>query len=173
MKKENIISPYCNTLKFKTQELSPDEVQQLLQVAIVSTQNPENNTCEFYVTDDTDLLEKLADVRDYGSKNIKNAPMAVAVVADRLYDGAWIENCSSAVWAISCKAAELELGCEAVQIRGYTLSDGVLSDDAVRGILGIPDGKTVFALLAIGYVDLSPKHANDEAELDWGKVHIV
>lgn len=166
------LSPYDDTLCFRQQELNEDDVQSLLQAALLSMESVRENTCELYVTDDKVLQEKLVDVRDFGADSIRQAPLSIAIVADRLYDGAWVENCSSALWAINLKAAELGLLCKAVQIRGYSLSDGTMSDDAVRGILGIPEGKTVYALVGVGYASSQPEIGNVD-DLCWEKVHLV
>lgn len=172
MKKCNILSPYTGALSFKSQELDAEDVQSLLQAALATTEQVDGNTCEIYVTDNRELLERLADAREHGAESLRQAPMALAIVADRLYDGAWVENCSTALWAMHVRATELGLACQAIQIRGYSLTDGVMSDDVVRGILGIPDGKTVYALLAVGYAS---RHdcGSEECEVDWGRVHLV
>lgn len=172
MKKDNILSPYAGELSFKPQELDADAVQQLLQAALLATAQVNGNTCEIYVTDKRELLERLADARESGAESLRQAPLAMAIVADRLYDGAWVENCSAALWAMHVRAEELGLACRAVQIRGYSLTDGVLSDDVARGVLGIPDGKTVYALLAVGYASRRNRSC-EEDEADWGRVHLV
>lgn len=172
MKIKEILYPLSVPFSFDTKEIPADDVRHLLQSALFTAKGNAANTCEFYVTDDVALMERLAGSREYGAEALLSAPLVVAIVADRLYDGAWIENCSAAEWAIRMEAASMGLTTVAIQIRGYSLSDGTLSDEVVRGILGVPDDKTVFALLAVGYVG-ECDGCDEDNELEWERIHIV
>ena len=171
MKISKILSTFNEVEVFEKREIPPEDVEQLL-VAALQTIRDDGNTCELYITDDKARLDRLADARDGGGESLLTAPLAVAVVADRLYDGAWVENCSAVAWALCFQAAELGLACNVVQIRGYSLTDGVMSDEVVRGILDIPDGKTVYSVIALGY---SESHTDGDVaeELDWSRIHLV
>ena len=171
MKISDILSVPLGVADLKPGDIPADDVQMILQAALLAAYGDSSNSIELYATESRLQLEQLADSRDSGAENVRNASLAVAVVADKLYDGSWIENCSHAVWAMRAQALELGVGCCVVQIRGYSLSDGTLSDDVVRGIMDIPDGKTVYALVAFGNAEMKPTVINAE-ELDWSKVHI-
>ncbi len=172
MEIKEILHPLSASFSFDAREIPADDVQRLLQSALLTVMGNAANTCELYVTDDATLISRLADAREYGTEALQTAPLVVAVVADRLYDGAWVENCSAAEWAMRMEAASMGLTTVAVQIRGYSLSDGTLSDEVVRGILGVPDDKTVFALLAVGYAGECDA-CDDDNELEWERIHIV
>lgn len=172
MEIKNIFLPQDGGIRFADREIKADDVQSLLQAALLTIGSGGKNTCELYVTDEEALKIRLADVRDEGAECVASAPIVIAVTADRLYDGAWMENCSAAAWAIRMEAERLGLVSRCIQIRGYSLSDGTLSDEAVRGILGIPEGKTVCMLLAVGYADTETRIPSDE-ELDWERIHII
>lgn len=173
MKITDYLASYAEPRTFAAREIPAAHVQALLSAALLSEGCRGRNTCELYVTDDRARLDRLADVRDdSGAESLRTAPLAAAVVADRLYDGTWAENCAAVVWAVRLQAAELGIACSSVQIRGYSLTDGELSDDAVRGILDVPEGKTVYALLVLGYGG-SMRAAADGEEPDWGRVHLV
>ncbi len=166
-----MLNPKSTQIVFSDKEIPAEYVQTLLQAALGTMHKGTGNTCELYVTDNRQLMDRLADARESGAEAIKSAPLAVAVVADRLYDGSWVENCQNAVWAMRIAASELKLASVAIQIRGYSLTDGTLSDDVVRGVLDIPDGKTVCVLFAVGYAEINDK-AGDE-DLEWERIHIV
>lgn len=172
MEIKEILHPLSASFSFDAREIPADDVQRLLQSALLTVMGNAANTCELYVTDDATLISRLADAREYGTEALQTAPLVVAVVADRLYDGAWVENCSAAEWAMRMEAASKGLTTVVVQIRGYSLSDGTLSDEVVRGILGVPDDKTVFALLAVGYAG-EYDVCDDGNELEWERIHIV
>ena len=48
-----------------------------------------------------------------------------------------------------------------------------MSDEVVRGILDIPESKTVYAVVAIGTADKSaPPVEIDDEQLEWQRIHI-
>ena len=173
MRIEEILAMELGERQFCQTEIQADDVEQVLRAALVATCGKEGNTVELYPVEEPHLLERLADARDHGAECLAHAPMAVAVVADRLYDGAWVENCSAVVWAMCTQAAERRLAYRSVQIRGYQLTDGTMSDEVVRGILDIPESKTVYAVVAIGTTDksASPAEIADD-QLEWQRIHI-
>lgn len=173
MRIEEILAMELGDRQFCRTEIQADDVEQVLRAALLVTCGKERNTVELYPVEDPHLLERLADARDHGAECIAQAPMAVAVVADRLYDGAWVENCSAVVWAMCAQAAERQLAYRSVQIRGYQLTDGTMSDEVVRGILDIPESKTVYAVVAIGTADkYAPPVEIDDEQLEWQRIHI-
>lgn len=173
MRIEEILAMEIGDRQFCRTEIQADDVEQVLRAALIATYGKDGNTVELYPVEDPHLLERLADARDHGAECIAQAPMAVVVVADRLYDGAWVENCSAVVWAMCAQAAERQLAYRSVQIRGYQLTDGTMSDEVVRGILDIPESKTVYAVVAIGTADKSaPPVEKDDEQLEWQRIHI-
>lgn len=173
MRIEEILAMEIGDRQFCRTEIQADDVEQVLRAALIATYGKDGNTVELYPVEDPHLLERLADARDHGAECIAQAPMAVAVVADRLYDGAWVENCSAVVWAMCAQAAERQLAYRLVQIRGYQLTDGTMSDEVVRGILDIPESRTVYAVVAIGTADKSaPPVEIDDEQLEWQRIHI-
>lgn len=173
MRIEEILAMELGDRQFCRTEIQADDVEHVLRAALIATYGKDGNTVELYPVEDPHLLERLADARDHGAECIAQAPMAVAVVADRLYDGAWVENCSAVVWAMCAQAAERQLAYRSVQIRGYQLTDGTMSDEVVRGILDIPESKTVYAVVAIGTADKSaPPVEIDDEQLEWQRIHI-
>lgn len=173
MRIEEILAMELGDRQFCRTEIQADDVEQVLRAALIATYGKDGNTVELYPVEDPHLLERLADARDHGAECIAQAPMAVALVADRLYDGAWVENCSAVVWAMCAQAAERQLAYRSVQIRGYQLADGTMSDEVVRGILDIPESKTVYAVVAIGTADKSaPPVEIDDEQLEWQRIHI-
>lgn len=173
MRIEEILAMELGDRQFCRTEIQADDVEQVLRAALIATYGKDGNTVELYPVEDPHLLERLADARDHGAECIAQAPMAVALVADRFYDGAWVENCSAVVWAMCAQAAERQLAYRSVQIRGYQLTDGTMSDEVVRGILDIPESKTVYAVVAIGTADKSaPPVEIDDEQLEWQRIHI-
>lgn len=158
---------------FRNDEIAPDLVQRLLRAALLETGATSGNTCELYVSDEARDMERLADVRECRQGEcFRSAPLAVAVVADKLGDVALEEHCIEVVRVLGAAASECGLSSVTMFTRGYMLTDGTQSEDAARGILGIPDGKTVFALMAFGYSSCRVADV-DDADLEWDRIHIV
>lgn len=151
-------------------DIPAEGVRLVLRAALLAIQK--GNSVQMYVTDEAALLERLKDARSGGAECLSGASLAVALTADRLYDGAWMENSCRVAWAMCRQAAELGLAYKLVQIRGYQLSDGTMSDDVVRGVLGIPEEQTVCAVVALGYSYIENNPAADD-DLDWERIKIV
>ena len=88
MRIEEILAMEIGDRQFCRTEIQADDVERVLRAALLATCGKEGNSVELYPVEDPHLLERLADARDHGAECIAQAPMAVAVVADRLYDGA-------------------------------------------------------------------------------------
>ncbi len=165
------IKCHCNPSSFLKKEFEPEALGLLLRAGLLFASEDAEDSLELYVTDDAHAIERLAEAREDRAGTILEAPFVVAVTADRLYDGAWVENCSRSVWMMCAQAASMKIAYCIVQIRGYALSDGTLADEVVRGILGIPDSKTVYALIAFGYAADYGSVAEEE-NLGWERIHI-
>ena len=165
------IKRHCNPSVFLKKELEPEAVGLLLRAGLLFATEEAQDSLELYVTDNGHAIERLAEAREDKAGAILGAPLIVAVTADRLYDGAWIENSSRAVWMMCAQAASMKISYCVVQIRGCALGDGTLADEVVRGILGIPERKTVYALVAFGYAANYGDVAGDE-NLGWDIIHI-
>lgn len=170
MQISDIIERYRLKGEFQKKELSGDDIQEVVRAALLAMQD-EGNSAELYLADEPQLLQRLADSREHGAESIAHCAIAFAITADRLYDGAWVEHCSSAAWMICMQAAELGISYSNIQIRGYSLSDGTMADDVVRGILDIPEGQTVYSIVALGYAKDEQEPPTDDS-LKWEKIHI-
>ncbi len=165
------IKRHCNPSVFLKKELEPEAVGLLLRAGLLFATEDAQDSLELYVTDNGHAIERLADAREDKARAILGAPLVVAVTADRLYDGAWIENSSRSVWMMCAQAASMKISYSVVQIRGYALGDGTLADDVVCGILDIPENKTIYALVAFGYAAEHGVVADAES-LGWERIHI-
>lgn len=155
---------------FSRKDIPPENVQTILRAGLLTLSGRPSDTVELYLADDEALLERLADARSERNDGLHSASLAIVVAADRLYDGSWVEHCSEAVCAMIFQAVSLGLSYDAVQIRGYRLSDGTMSDDIVKGVMDIPVGQTVYAVLYIGYPAGEPDGVSEE--LLWDRIHI-
>ena len=157
--------------KFKNQSVEPEKIEQLLKGALLSPSSRNFSPWEFIVVTEQQILQQLASAKQAGSTFLKNAPLAIVVLADPQVSDVWIEDTSIATILIQMVAESMELGSCWVQIRERKHSDGISSEEYVRGILNIPGHINVEAIVAIGYPD-EPKAPHREGNLKYHKLFL-
>lgn len=157
--------------KFTEEELTQEQVVALLKAALMAPSSKRTNCWQFIVVDDKESLDKLSRCKESGSSFLKEAALAVVVVADPLVSDVWIEDASVASLLIQLQAEDLGLGSCWIQIRERYAATGMASDEYVRAVLEIPLQLQVLSIIAIGHKGMERKPF-DEAHLQWEKVHI-
>ena len=156
---------------FTAEEISPSDVQLILQAALMAPTSMNRRSWEFVVIDDKSDLEKLADAKEQGAQLLKNAPLAIAVLGNPLENDCWIEDGTIAAFSMQLQAEDLGLGSCWVQMLNRGLNDGTMADTVIQGVLNIPEGIRCLCILAFGHkaTNLQPQQTD---ELRWEQVHI-
>ena len=157
--------------KFTDQELTQDEVVMLMKAALMSPSSKRSNCWQFVIVDDEELLERLSYCNEQSASFIKDAALAVVVMADPLASDVWIEDASIASIMIQLQAEDLGLGSCWVQVRERFTSDGIPSNEYVHQVLDIPLQLQVLSIIAIGHKGMERKPFNEE-HLQWEKIHL-
>lgn len=157
--------------QFTNQEIAPDDVERILQAALISPSSMNRRSWHFIVVDEKDDLEKLSDAKQHGATLIKGAALAVVVAVNETTNDCWIEDGSIAAISMQFAAEDLGIGSCWVEMRNRRLSDGTEAEDVVRGILGIPEEMRVLCVVAFGYRD-GDAQPHSEDDLKWEQVHI-
>lgn len=157
--------------KFTDQELTQDEVVMLMKAALMSPSSKRSNCWQFVIVDDEELLERLSYCKEQSASFIKDASLAVVVMADPLASDVWIEDASIASIMIQLQAEDLGLGSCWVQVRERFTSDGIPSNEYVHQVLDIPLQLQVLSIIAIGHKGMERKPFNEE-HLQWEKIHL-
>ena len=123
--------------KFTDEELTQEEVVTLLKAALMSPSSKRSNCWQFIAVDDKETLDKLSRCKEMGSSFLKEASLAIVVLADPLASDVWIEDASIASLMIQLQAEDLGLGSCWIQVRERYTATGMSSDEYVHGILGI------------------------------------
>jgi nitroreductase len=156
--------------KFKSQPVEPEKIDWLLKAALLAPSGKRMYPCEFIVMDDPELLLMVSQSKQHGAELVKNAPLAIAVIADSdIYD-IWVEDASIASAFIMLEAENLGLGCCWVQMRQRGTADGKSATQNLKEILGLKDSHEILSILAIGYKD-EVKPAYTGADLKMKKIH--
>ena len=150
--------------KFTEEELTQDEVVALLRAALMSPSSKRSNCWQFIVVDDKHTLASGADF-------LKDAPLAIVVLADPLASDVWIEDASIASILIQLQAEDLGLGSCWIQVRERYTATGMPADEYIHGVLDIPLQLQVLSIIAVGHKGMERKPF-DESKLLWEKVHL-
>lgn len=157
--------------KFTDKELTQDEVVLLLRAALMSPSSKRSNCWQFVVVDDKETLDKLSRCKEAGASFLKDAPLAIVVLADPLASDVWIEDASVASIMIQLQAEDMGLGSCWIQVRERFGADGVPANEYVHNVLDIPLQLQVLSIIAVGHKGMERKPF-DESHLQWEKVHI-
>ena len=157
--------------KFTEQELSQDEVVALLKAALMAPSSKRSNPWQFVLVDDKETLHKLSFCKEMGASFLKDAALAIVVMADPLASDVWIEDAAIASLMIQLQAEDLGLGSCWIQVRDRFTAEGTPSGEFVHDVLDIPLQLQVLSIVAIGHKGMERKPFNEE-HLQWEKVHI-
>ena len=157
--------------KFTEQELSQDEVVALLKAALMAPSSKRSNPWQFVLVDDKETLHKLSFCKEMGASFLKDAALAIVVMADPLASDVWIEDAAIASLMIQLQAEDLGLGSCWLQVRERFTAEGTPSGEFVHDVLDIPLQLQVLSIVAIGHKGMERKPFNEE-HLQWEKVHI-
>lgn len=157
--------------KFTDEELTQEEVVCLLKAALMSPSSKRSNCWQFVVVDNKETLDVLSRCKSSGAAFLKDARLAVVVLADPLQSDVWIEDASVASLMIQLQAEDLGLGSCWIQVRERYTDTGLPAGDYVREVLDIPLQLQVVSVIALGHKGMERKPF-DEAHLQWEKVHI-
>ena len=157
--------------KFTGQELSQEEVVSLLKAALMSPSSKRSNPWQFIVVDDKHTLEQLSHCKEMGASFLKDAALAIVVMADPLASDVWIEDAAIASLMIQLQAEDLGLGSCWIQVRERYTATGMPSNEFVHGVLDIPLQLQVLSIVAVGHKGMERKPFNEE-HLQWEKVHL-
>lgn len=137
--------------KFRSQAVSPEVRDLLLECAFAAPSAHNRRPCAFIVVEDRAVLNALAEAHDSG-KMLAQAPLAIAVCAETANypqgDRAWVEDCAAALQNILIAARAL--GLEGVWLK---VMDRHPRNELVRPVLGVPDSVEVVGIAALGFGD--------------------
>ena len=157
--------------KFTNEELTQDEVVSLMKAALMSPSSKRSNCWQFVVVEDKEMLEHLSHCKEMGASFLKDAALAIVVLADPLVSDVWIEDAAVATLMIQLQAEDLGLGSCWIQVRERYTTDGTSSNEYVHAALDIPLQLQVLSIVAVGHKGMERKPFNEE-HLQWEKIHL-
>ena len=157
--------------KFTEEELTQEEVVSLLKAGLMAPSSKGSTPWQIIVVDDKETLTKLSGCKQVGSNFLKDAALAIVVVADPLASDVWIEDASIASIYIQLQAEDLGLGSCWIQLRERFAPDGTPSNEIVHEALDLPLQLQALSIIALGHKGMERKPFNED-RLQWEKIHI-
>jgi nitroreductase len=160
-----------STRKFTDEKVTRDELEKILQAALLAPTSRNRKPCNFMVVERRETLEELSQCKDHGAELIKGAALAIVVLADTMITDTWSEDSSIALTFMHLMATELGLGSCWVQVH-MRKKDGVYAEEVVRDILKVDSHYRIAGILAIGHSDDIPQPHTLE-DIDKSKIHFL
>ena len=129
--------------------MPPELIEKMLEAARWAPSSANTQPWEFIVITDVEIKRKISRSFNFGPF-LNEAPLAIAVIVDRLRSPLPIQDGSVAAYAIWLAAHDLGLGA-------CWINPNI--PGGIKKILGIPFTKKLITVMAIGYPDEAPVHS--------------
>lgn len=160
-----------STRKFNKDKITKDELDKILQAALLAPTSMNRKPCNFLVVERSETLKELSKCKNHGADLIAGADKAIVVVADTMIADTWCEDSSIALTYMHLMATELNIGSCWVQVH-LRDKDGMDAEEVVREIVKIDDHYRIVGIMALGHSDDIPApHTLDD--IDKNKIHFL
>ena len=160
-----------STRKFNRKKITKDELDKILQAALLAPTSMNRKPCNFLVVERPETLKELSKCKNHGADLIDGADKAIVVIADNMVADTWCEDSSIALTYMHLMATELNMGSCWVQVH-LRDKNGVDAEEVVREIVKIDDHYRIVGILALGHSDDIPApHTLDD--IDKNKIHFL
>ncbi len=175
MEFKEILSSRRSIRKYSAMQVEQETIDALVEATLKAPSSRNSHSTHLLVVRNPEKIERLSQMRDYGSAFVKGAPIFVLVMGDRSVTDLWEVNCSISATTLQLAATDLGLASCWVHVDGRPhLKDepqGVSAEDIVREVVDIPENFSVLCGIALGYSDFVPA---DLPPFDWAAhVNIV
>ena len=167
---ESLILARRSARKFADKQLSANDVQKILQAALLAPTSKNCKSYEFVTVEDKDFLQQLSVCKDSGSAFLEGCSMAVVVIGNKTITDIWVEDATIAAIFMQLQAEDLQIGSCWCHIRNRLLGE-MSSEQYVRELLDIPNHLGVLCIIGFGFKNQHHK-SHDSSKLLWEKVHI-
>jgi nitroreductase len=134
--------------RFKKEPVPPELIEKMLEAARWAPSSVNSQPWEFIVVTDPETKKRISRSFNFSSF-LNEAPLAIAVVVDRLRTACPVQDGTTAAYAIWLAAHDLGLGA-------CWINPNI--PGGIKKILGIPFTKKLITILAVGYPDEAPVH---------------
>jgi len=161
-----------STRKFKDTPVTKEQAQALLEAAMLAPSACNTRPWRFIAITDRKMLDKLADIHNYG-KMLKTAQLAIVVVALPAVQENVIGGLPSGFYPQDCGAATQNILIQAEYMGFGSCWCGIYPREATLAVfyeaLDIPKEEVPFCIIAIGEKDEfpAPRGKYEEEKVTW------
>ncbi len=146
--------------KYSDRQVEQEVIDQLCAATLSAPSSRNSHSTHLMVVRNSEIIEKMAAMRDYGSAFIKAAPTVILVMGDKEATDLWQVNCSISATTMLLSATDLALASCWVHVEGRPhLKDqpeGLSAEEYLRTFVDIPENFGVLCAIAVGYSDFVP-----------------
>lgn len=161
MELKTILEKRRSVRKFSPTAVSREVLHEIIRQALTAPSSRNQRTTRFIVIDDRATIDRLAEMRDYGSSFMKDAPAVILIAGDTTKTDLWRENCAISATILQLAIVDAGLASCWVHVGGRPrLKDepqGAQAEDFVRDVVGVPADWAIECAIALGYSDFEPK----------------
>ena len=174
MELKKILTKRRSVRKFSPTTPSREVLLDIVRDALTAPSSRNMHTTRFMIVDDRETIDKMAEMRDYGSGFLTDAPAAIVVMGDTTKTDLWRENCAISATMLQLSVVEHGLASCWVHVGGRPrlkdIPEGETAEEYLRSFLDIPSEWSVECVIALGYSDFEPKPLpewDSEASILW------
>lgn len=160
MEFKTLIANRRSIRKFEPQPIPQEVVDRLVEATLSAPSSRNSHSTHLMVIDNPETIARMAQMRDYGSSFMKNAPLAIVVMGDTTVTDKWLVNASISATMLQLACVDEGLGSCWVHVDGSLQfkdePDSPKADAFLRELLPIPEGMEILCAVAIGYTTFTP-----------------
>ncbi len=168
--------------RFEHKRVPREVLEGLLKATLTAPSSKNTRSTRFMVIEDAQILTKVAQMRDFGSALLADAPCAILVCGDSSATDLWLDNAAISATILQLVAEEAGLGSCWVHVNGRPRwskernsgselsyaenSDAETATDYLRKFLPLPKEWNPLCAVALGYPlePSKPRSEKDDAD---------
>ena len=171
---KTLIASRRSIRKFEPTAVPEEVVNRLVEATLTAPSSRNSRSTHLMIIDNAETIARMAEMRDYGSSFMKNAPLVILVMGDTTVTDKWLVNASISATMLQLSIVEHGLASCWVHVGGrprlQNEPDGARAEEYLRSFLDIPAECKVECVIALGYSDFEPKPLpewDSEASILW------
>ncbi len=161
MELKEILTKRRSTRKFLPTMPEQEKLQRIVDMALTAPSSRNTRSTRLMVVTDKTLLDKMSQMRDYGSAFMKDATAAIVVMGDKEASDLWLDNCVITATILQLAVVDEGMASCWVHVNDRPClkdePEGAKADDYLRELLDLPSRYGILCAVALGYSDFEPK----------------
>ena len=166
----DILKKRRSVRKFETRPVPHDVIEGVLTLTLTAPSSKNTRSTRFMVIDTPETLERISQMRDFGSSFLAGVPCAVIVAGDTSATDLWLDNAAISATILQLAAEEAGLGSCWVHINGRPQKRdeplGPTAGEYLREFLPLPADWNPLCVVALGYPADTPKPHHERDDTD-------